>query len=49
MNRGFRPEEGFLCGMRAMTANRLYYLRRIVYVEFKLKLKSQFNGCHILR
>jgi hypothetical protein len=26
MHRGFRPEEGFLYCMRAMTANRVYYL-----------------------
>jgi hypothetical protein len=33
MHRGVRPEEGFLCCMRAMTANRLYYLRSLKYKE----------------
>jgi hypothetical protein len=33
MHRGFRPEEGFFCCMRAMTANRLYYLRSLKYKE----------------
>jgi hypothetical protein len=40
MHRDFRPEEGFLCCMRAMTANRLYYLRSLKYKE-ETPLKSQ--------
>jgi hypothetical protein len=33
MHRGFRPEEGFFCCMRAMTANSLYNLRSLKYKE----------------
>jgi hypothetical protein len=45
MHRGFRPEEGFLCGMRAMTANRLYYLRSLKYKE-SLVLKNYLVNVH---
>jgi hypothetical protein len=33
MHRGFRPEESFLCCMRAMTSSILYYLRSLKYKE----------------
>jgi hypothetical protein len=43
MHRYFRrPEEGFLCCMRAITANRLYYLRSLKYKERTFNKGSLF-------